>query len=113
MVLYQPKVFSGPLLAQSLHEGRPRSIIACVTGTAVAVTKAGIYYVACEGGFPSAAIVRLMDPVTGKDREVGRLEKYRYEPSTGAFTVSPDGRTLLCERLVRSGADLMMIDNFR
>ena len=54
-----------------------------------------------------------MDPRTGKDREVGRLEQYHIGCLTAGFAVSPDGKTILYSRAVSSGADLMMIENFR
>jgi hypothetical protein len=50
-----------------------------------------------------------MNPAVGTDHEVGRLEKYQYNNLPSGFAVSPDGRTILYS----SGADLMMIENFR
>ena len=89
-------------------------LIACAIGTAVAVTDGGIYYVPCSAGFaPGPTTVRVMDPGTGKDREVGKLEQYHVGLLTAGFTVSPDGKTILYSRTVSSGADLMMIENFR
>ena len=83
-------------------------------GTAVAVTDSGIYYVPCSAGFaPGQTSVRVMDPGTGKDREVGKLEQYHVGLLTAGFAVSPDGKTILYSRTVSSGADLMMIENFR
>jgi hypothetical protein len=121
-LLYQPKlrwtvhhqdVRNSPLLSQALAGGAPRTIIACVTGSAVSVTQAGLYYVPCSDPVrvPDPP-VRVFDPVTGRDREVARLEKYQYDfPSS--FSVSPDGRTILYGREVSFGGDLMMIENFR
>jgi len=54
-----------------------------------------------------------MNPATGTDREVGRLEKYQYNNVPSGFAVSPDGRIILYSREVSSGADLMVIENFR
>ena len=54
-----------------------------------------------------------MDPATGEDREVGKLERYNVGFLTAGFAVSPDGKTILYSRTVNSGADLMMIENFR
>jgi hypothetical protein len=66
----------------------------------------------CLGGKPldQDAQMRVMDPVTGTDRELGRLG--RFECDSPYFAVSPDGSTVL-SRLVSSGADLMTIENFR
>jgi hypothetical protein len=80
----------------------------------VSVSQAGIYYVPCADptGDPDP-VVRVLDPVTGTDREIGRLEKYQYNNLPAGFAVSPDGRVILYSRAVSSGADLMMIENFR
>ncbi len=120
MLLYIPKSASvdllrSRLLGQPLAGGAPRPIIACVAGTAFAVSQGGIYYVPCSGSLkpdPDPP-VRVLDPATGKDREVGRLEKFQYQSLPSGFAVSPDGRTFLYGRLVRDEADLMMIENFR
>jgi hypothetical protein len=113
-LLYQPKVPTSALLEQSLAGGAPRSLIPCVIGTAVAVSQAGIYYVPCPdaAGDPDPP-VRVMNPAVGTDREVGRLERYQYNNLPSGFAVSPDGRTILYSREVSSGADLMMIENYR
>jgi hypothetical protein len=55
----------------------------------------------------------VLEPVTGNDREVGRLEKFQYESLPSGFVVSPDGGAILYGQLVRDEADLMMIENFR
>jgi hypothetical protein len=85
-----------------------------VIGTAVAVSQAGIYYVPCPdaAGDPDPP-VRVMNPAVGTDREVGRLERYQYNNLPSGFAVSPDGGTILYSREVSSGADLMMIENYR
>ena len=113
-LLYQPALRTSPVMAQPLAGGAPGTLIACVIGTAVAVTDSGIYYVPCSAGFaPGQTAVRVMDPGTGKDREVGKLEQYHVGLLTAGFAVSPDGKTILYSRTVSSGADLMMIENFR
>ena len=120
MLLYISKPASVDLmrarvLAQPLAGGAPRPIIACVAGTAFSVAQAGIYYVPCSGNVvpdPDPP-VRVLDPATGKDRDVGRLEKFQYESLPSGFAVSPDGRTILYGRLIRNESDLMMIENVR
>jgi len=59
--------------------------------------------------------VRLLNPVTGEDRQVATLEIPFPAPGLkiGYFAVSPDGQTILYSRLVSNGADLMLIENFR
>ncbi|MEO6236026.1 MAG: winged helix-turn-helix domain-containing protein [Vicinamibacterales bacterium] len=122
-VFYQRESHNAPLLAQPLSGGPPHPLIPCVTGTAVAITAGGVYYIPCEapGTRPLNAPVRLRNPATGEDREVGTLEAYEY-PHRGAyslkrapsgFAVSPNGLVVLYSRLMNSGADLMMIENFR
>jgi Tol biopolymer transport system component/DNA-binding winged helix-turn-helix (wHTH) protein len=103
----------GPLLAKPLTGGPVRTLIPCVAGTAVSVTRAGIYYLPCQDTRGTTPVVHLLDPVTGTDREAGPLENYSNQPTPGAFTVSPDGRVILYERQVRSGGNMMIIENFR
>ena len=110
-VLYQPKYSDAPLLAQPLAGGDARPIVPCVTGTAVAVTRVGVYYIPCSSD-PNPPI-HLLNPDTGAGRQVGRLEKYQYENVPSGFAVSRDGKTIVYARLIHSGADLMMIENFR
>jgi Tol biopolymer transport system component len=113
-LLYQPVLRTSPLMAQPLAGGGSRTLIGCVIGTAVSVTRSGIYYVPCSAGFaPGQTSVRVMDPGTGKDREFGKLEQYHVGLLTAGFAVSPDGKTILYSRTVSSGTDLMMIVNFR
>jgi dipeptidyl aminopeptidase/acylaminoacyl peptidase len=110
-VLYQPGLRDAPLLAQPLAGGEARPIVTCVTGTAVAVTHVGVYYIPCSSD-PNP-VVRLRNPDTGADREVGTLEKYQYDNVPSGFAVSHDGRIIVYARLVHSGADLAMIENFK
>ena len=114
-LLYQPALRTSPLMAQPLAGGAPDQLIACVVGTAVAVTDSGIYYVPCSASFAPGPTtpVRVMDPRTGKDREVGRLEQFNMGNMTAGFAVAPDGKTILYSRVVSSGSDVMMIENFR
>jgi Tol biopolymer transport system component len=115
-LLYEPKLSDAPLLAQPLAGGAPRTIIACVAGTAFSENQAGIYYVPCS---PNPQVpnrdpsVHVLDPVTGTDHEIGRLERFQYDSLPTGFAVSPDGRTILYGRLVKDEADLMIIENFR
>jgi Tol biopolymer transport system component/DNA-binding winged helix-turn-helix (wHTH) protein len=113
-LLYQPAQRTSPLMAQPLAGGKPDTLIACVVSITVAVTASGIYYVPCSSGFaPGQTSVRVMDPVTRKDREFGTLEQYHVGSLRAGFAVSPDGKTILYSRTVISGADLMMLEKFR
>ena len=112
-LIYRAAMPTGPLLAKPLAGGPARTLIACVTATAFSVTKMGIYYLPCQSTPVTTPIVHLLDPATGSDREAGGLENYTYARTPGGFTVSPDGHTILYERQVRSGSNLMMIENFK
>jgi Tol biopolymer transport system component/DNA-binding winged helix-turn-helix (wHTH) protein len=109
-VIYQPKTFDAPLLAQPLGGGASRPILPCVADAAYSVRPAGIYYVPCQDPahpHPNRQL-RLLNPGTGEDRLVGDLEGF-----TRHLAVSPDGQTILYSRLASSRADLMMIQDFR
>jgi len=100
-------------MAQPLAEGRPSTIIPCVSQSAYSVATDGIYYVPCVNAVhpdPDAE-VHVLNPVTLEDGRQGRLEK--FSELTGGLAVSPDGQTILYTRAVSRGADLMLIQNFR
>jgi len=104
------------LLSVPLTGGSSRQIAPCVVGWAVASTSRGIYYAACSGeesgwGGSNPAL-HLVNAATGEDRVLGTLEKFS---SFGLFgmAVSPDGRDIVYDRLLREGHDLMLIENFR
>ena len=112
-ILYQLSTGDAALLAQPLTEGKPRTIIPCVSQSAYSVAAHGIYYVPCQDAVhphPNAE-VHVLNPVTLEDRPHGMLEK--FSDSAGGFAVSPDGQTILYTRAVSRGADLMLIQNFR
>jgi Tol biopolymer transport system component/DNA-binding winged helix-turn-helix (wHTH) protein len=112
-LFYRMTMPDGPLLAKPLAGGPTRTLIPCVRGTAITVTEAGIFYLPCQADRVTTPVLHLLNPATGADRSGVKLENYSYQRTPGAFTVSPDGRVILYERKVRSGADLMMIENFR
>ncbi len=103
--------------------GPERQVLDCVpTGAAFTVDAAGIYHLGCadgpeasspEGvaGHPPAALF-LLDPATGQDRLLGKLEQAM---SGSGLAVSPDGKTILYVRgqIMPGNGDLMMIENFR
>jgi hypothetical protein len=115
-LLYIPKAVESPLVAQPLAGGAPHPVIACVGGTAFSVTPAGVFYIPCSRNPQTPdrdPLVHVLDPATGHDREVGRLEKLEWDNLPTGFAVSADGRTILYERLIRHESDLMMIENFK
>ena len=60
-LLYQPALRTSPVMAQPLAGGAPGTLIACVIGTAVAVTDSGIYYVPCSASFAPGQTARTRD----------------------------------------------------
>ena len=79
----------------------------CVPFRKFAVGPAGIYHLACEAD-ASGSPLYLLDPATGRERLLGKLEH-----GWGGMTVSPDGKTVFYQKSVGQGSDLMMIENFR
>jgi Tol biopolymer transport system component len=110
-LFYQPATSDAPLLAQPIAGGEARPVVSCVTGTAVAVTRVGVYYIPCSSAANPG--VHLLNPDTGADREVGTLEKYQYANVPSGFAASLDGKVIVYGRSVYLEADLMMIENFR
>jgi dipeptidyl aminopeptidase/acylaminoacyl peptidase len=96
-----------PLVAHPLAGGPDRVLVDCIRGNpGFAVADGALYYAACgEGGDPD---LHRLDLASGQDRRLGTLEKY-----AGSLTVSPDGRTILYQKLARDEADLMLIENFQ
>ena len=111
-LMYQPTDADSPLLAMPVSGGPARQLVACAKATAFGVARHGVYYVACDSSADPA--LHLMDPDTGSDRLVGRLEKFENEPLLLlGLPVSPDGTTVLYPRHMSDSADLMLIENFR
>jgi hypothetical protein len=69
----------------------------------------GVYHFGCTAD-PSAEPLYLLDPATGRDRLLGKLERAL---SGNELTVSPVGKTILYTKSMDAAADLMMIENFR
>jgi Tol biopolymer transport system component/DNA-binding winged helix-turn-helix (wHTH) protein len=108
-LLYQPPSPSNaPLMMKSLAGGSARQLVPCVVHAAYGVHGNEVYYCPCSEGkdLPLHAI----DPGTGHDRVVGILEQ--ATPIFG-ISVSADGKTILYDRHVSDGADLMLIENFK
>jgi hypothetical protein len=111
-LIYQPRDADSPLLAMPLSGGAARQLVACVKATAFGVGPHGVHYVACDASADPA--LHLIDPDTGRDRVLGRLEKFETNPfSLLGLPVSPDGTTVLYPRHMSDSADLVLIENFR
>jgi dipeptidyl aminopeptidase/acylaminoacyl peptidase len=111
-ILYQSGTSDTKLLLLPMAGGPPRQVAKCVRRTAFWVGAQGIYYVEC-GATHSPADVRVVEPSTGRDRLLGTVENYSSVAWPMGLAVSPDGKTVLYNRVVRDGADLMLIENFR
>jgi hypothetical protein len=110
-LVYQPRDGESPLLALSLTGGPTRPLVKCAKPTAFSVASQSLYYVEC-GSDPNPA-VHGMDPLTGRDRLLGRLERFSSGYYPMGLSVSPDGTTILYNKVVNHGADLMLMENFR
>ena len=70
-----------------------------------------VFYAACEPGLNPS--LHSLDMGSGTDRVLGTLEHFPPDTSHVNFAVSPDGKDILFLGLVRSGGDLMLIENYR
>jgi Tol biopolymer transport system component len=97
-----------PLLVMSLAGGASKQLVGCVRWSAFAPSPRGIYYAAC-GTTPDPPL-HLLNPATGVDRLVGKLQGLAWVPGLG---VSPDGSTIFYSRFANISSDLMLIENFK
>jgi serine/threonine protein kinase len=97
-----------PVFALPLAGGPERKVLECVLA-GFAVGPAGVYHLGCSADLRAVPLY-LLDPVTGRDRLLGKLDQ--ASPANG-LTVSPDGKTILYVKVENQGSDLMMIENFR
>ena len=110
-LLYQPKVGDSPLLVMPLTgAGPPRRLIECVRHESFIPVGTTIFYAGCEPG--TTPSLHSIDLLNGRDRLLGTLEHIR-DPWGITLAVSPDRKTILFKGLMRRGADLMLIENFR
>jgi Tol biopolymer transport system component len=109
--LYFTTAPGSPLFAHPLKGGPDRKLVDCVSGLkAFAVAGGAIYYADCDNTptkFPPSVRLHRLDVQSGDDRVLGSLESYR-----GSLMVSPDERTILYTSVMRTGSDLMLIENF-
>jgi WD40-like Beta Propeller Repeat len=110
-LLYQPTHTDSPLLALPLTGGVARRLVDCVKPGAFGAGPEAVYYVACDPG-PDPEL-HVINPATGRDKPLGRLEKYEQQFGPLGLAVSPDGVSVLYPRRIRDSFDLMVIENFR
>ena len=111
-LLYQPVNGDSALLLLSLTgDAEHRQLVDCVRSSAFAPAGNTVVYVPCD---PSARPpLRAIDPVSGKDRLLGRLEDFPPRGSHVNLAVSPDGSTILFKGVVGHSGDVILIENFR
>jgi Tol biopolymer transport system component/DNA-binding winged helix-turn-helix (wHTH) protein len=107
-LLYQSGFADLALLTLPLGGGSARQLVDCVQPGSFEDRPEGTYYVGCGDDPP----VHLLERITGHKRLLGTLEKFSSDATAG-LSVSPDGKAFLFARPVRTGADLMLIENFR
>jgi serine/threonine protein kinase len=107
--LFYVKSYNGsPLYSRSLSGGSEKQVLDFVQAYSYAVFEDGIYYIGRSGAVTQYPIM-FYDFSTGASRlltQVGSL------PLQG-LSVSPDRNNILFCKSATSGADLMMIENFR
>jgi dipeptidyl aminopeptidase/acylaminoacyl peptidase len=110
-LLYQPTNADSPLHLLPINGGPSRQLVDCVRSSAFATAGPTVVYVACEPG--SKPTLHALDTISGRDRLLGRLEKFEPDMPHVNLAVSPDGKTILYRGVTRKGGDLMMIEDFR
>ena len=111
-LLYQPANGDSALLLKDLTgTAAPKTLVDCVRSSAFVPAGRQVVYVACDPG--SKPPLRMLDPGTGRDRLLGRLEHFYRGSSHVNLAASEDGRTIVFKVNLRRGSDLMLIENFR
>jgi serine/threonine protein kinase/Tol biopolymer transport system component len=112
LLVYQAADADSALLAMPVAGGAPRQLVPCVKNAAFGVGAQGVYYVPC--GSSADPPLHLVNPDSGHDRFLGRLERLEQSPAVLSLglSVGPDG-SVLYPRNVTDSADLMLIENFR
>jgi Tol biopolymer transport system component/DNA-binding winged helix-turn-helix (wHTH) protein len=102
---YEP---SSGLWAVPVKGGEERKILEFVYQRAFFVAENGIYYVPTPGR-DGGTTINFRDVSTGRAREIAHL-KVRC---SGSLTVSPDRKSILLSVVARSGANIIVVENFR
>ncbi len=88
--------------------GQETLLVESIIGRSFAVVDEGVYYFVPNKPDGSASL-RLHSIATGKNVEIATIN----QPIANGMTASPDRKTILFSTVVRSGSNLMIVDNFR
>ncbi len=100
------------LMRMPIGGGEPEPVASDVNPWSFAVTERGVYLIKSGAGREESAYsIVFLDPSTGEESIIAELPA-GTRPFV-ALTVSPDGRTLLYDRIDQAGADLMLVENFQ
>ena len=78
-----------------------------------AVSEKGIYYLCNKGATANDQAIYYRDFATGADTLVTPYPEPLVPIGSGPFSLSPDGRYLLCVRVDSSASDVMRVQPFR
>jgi Tol biopolymer transport system component/DNA-binding winged helix-turn-helix (wHTH) protein len=78
-----------------------------------ALAAGGIYYLSSKNGSFDKQVLRYHDLAAGADQDVVDYPEAVSPLGSGPFSLSPDGRYLLCVRVHPSNADIFRVDPFR
>ncbi len=78
-----------------------------------ALASGGIYYLGTEDAAPDKQALHFRDLATGRDRTILDYPEPLSPIGSGPFSLSPDGRYLLCVRVDPSDADIFRLEPFR
>lgn len=84
---------------------------ACTSCWALAAQ--GIYYLGTDGKSLDSQVLYYRDLRTGRTQEVLAYPEPLWPHGSGPFSLSPDGRKLLCVRVDPSACDVMLVEPFR
>ena len=93
-----------------LGEDRESQILSSLSGVdTFAVTKRGIYFMADAESGPKTASLKFIDFASRHIRHLANIKA----PIDVGLTVSPDESSILYSQIDQSGADLILVENFR
>jgi Tol biopolymer transport system component len=98
---------NGSLWVLPLGGGAEKQVLESVRYRAFVVVDDGIYYIPAPAA--NGSCVRFHSFVTGQDQKISSIS----QPTFQGLSVSPDRKTILFSAEIRSGSNIMVVDNFR